>query len=179
MWGLIQTSRLSVKKEGMEQLARRRKRIERRRNGGNCDFDTLNSGVISMWLCSAGVYSLDLWMHIASLPQPYPHLSSSCLSIIPKTTFHSNHPILLLFHSVSPAFLAPSSFYIVMLIGTEALESPNQNKLSWIITSTNKWNVRLLLVGATWMIAYAWLHVLEADINLNLCKISGYHSAGL
>lgn len=44
MWGLIQTGSLSVKKEGMEQLAQRRKWTERRRNGGNCDFDTLNSG---------------------------------------------------------------------------------------------------------------------------------------
>lgn len=35
---------LCQKKEGMEQLARRRRGKERGRNEGNCDFDTLNSG---------------------------------------------------------------------------------------------------------------------------------------
>lgn len=32
------------KKEGMEQLAQRRRGKERGRYEGNCDFDTLNSG---------------------------------------------------------------------------------------------------------------------------------------
>lgn len=42
---LIQTNSLSVKKEGTEQLAPRRKEKERGKkdvNEGNCEFDTLN-----------------------------------------------------------------------------------------------------------------------------------------
>lgn len=115
-------------------------------------------------------YSRDPWMHIASRPWPYPHLSSS-------QSVHHPHGHLslvitlfsLLFHSLSTAFLSPSSFYAVMLTGIESLDSWNQNKLSWIIRCRNKWNVTHWLVGSTPIKTRGYRSVLKPNIHLMLC----------